>query len=224
MQSLAGLLSFFTRAPSARCFIRRIFYLFKGVVIPSHHVRLNSAAKADLRAWQVFLTQFNGTMIISHLYWSDDPDFEVVSDSSGTGFAAVFDRTWFQGRFPEHWLDKSIAVKEMVPIYIAFRLWGDQFKNCKVLFSTDNESVSFCLQNHTSKDPTIMSMLRQMVLQAMYNNTIFTARHITGKSNTVADALSRFQLQKARQVAPWLASTPETVPSHFFPWRTKWLV
>ncbi|MCP3889262.1 MAG: hypothetical protein GY702_10365 [Desulfobulbaceae bacterium] len=222
LQSLAGLLSFFTRAlPSARCFIRRIFDLFKGVSIPSHHIRLNSGAKADLKAWQTFLTQFNGTNIITHLHWSDDPDCTVVTDASGSNFAGVFGRSWFWGRFPNHWMDKSIAVKEMVPIYIAFRLWGQNFVNKRIVFYTDNESVSFCLQHHTSHDSTIMSMLRKMVVQAMQHNIVFTACHIPGASNTLADALSRLQLHKARQVAPWLHSSPDQVPSHYFPWRTK---
>ncbi|MCP4262038.1 MAG: hypothetical protein GY774_31735, partial [Planctomycetes bacterium] len=118
VQSLAGVLSFFTRAlPSARCFIRRIFDLFKGVTRPSHHVRLNAPAKADLRMWKVFLTQFNGTNIISHLHWSVDPEFQLFSDASGRGFSAIFGSNWFVGHFPTHWLDKSIAIKEMVPIF-----------------------------------------------------------------------------------------------------------
>ncbi len=213
IQSLAGLLSFFMRAlPSARCFIRRIFDLFKGVTIPTHHIRLTAAAKADLKAWQIFLTQFNGSNIITHLHWSDHADFEVVSDASGTGFWAVFGSEWFQGRFPDNWLGKSIAVKEFVPVYLAFKVWRGCFLNCRILFEIDNESITFCLKNHTSKDATIMIMLRRMVIQAMCDNTVFTAKHISGVSNSLADALSRIQLPKAREVAPWLARDPVKVP------------
>ncbi len=178
-------------------------------------------AKADLKAWQIFLTQFNGTQIISHLHWSDHPDFEVTSDSSVTGFAAVFQNEWLQGRFPDNWLAKSIAIKEFVPIYLAFKIWGSVFANSYVVFHTDNESVMFCLQTHTSRDATIMRMLREMVLQAMHTNVVFTALHLPGKDNVMADALSRFQFTKARAVAPNLAQTPVEVPASCYPWQTK---
>jgi hypothetical protein len=53
-----------------------------------------------------------------------------------------------------------------------------------------------------------------MVLAALTFNIVFRAKHIAGKSNVTADHLSRFQFQKARQLAPWLTASKTTIPDH----------
>ena len=79
----------------------------------------------------------------------------------------------------------------------------------------------YCLLNHTTKDATIMVMLCRMVLQAMHNNTVFSAKYLAGVLNITADALSRFQLSRALEATPDLARLPMTVSASFFPWRSK---
>ncbi len=222
IQSIAGLLSFFTRAlPGARCFIRRLFDLTRGLSKPFHRTRLIAPAKADLLMWRYVLQNFNGFTLISHVYWSLTPDWRVYSDASGEGYGAFFGSLWFSGKFPEDWSDCSIAVKEFVPVYIACQLWINYFSNANVVFYTDNMSVVSILQTHTSSDKTIMVMLRRLVTLAMFNNMVFTSRHIRGKYNVIADALSRFQWTKAKQWAPWLRSTAVSVPQDSCPWPMK---
>jgi hypothetical protein len=51
------------------------------------------------------------------------------------------------------------------------------------------------------------------VIGTLSYNIVFRAKHIAGKSNIVADKLSRFHFQKARQVAPWLNLTPAEIPA-----------
>ncbi len=222
VQSIAGLLSFFTRAlPGARCFIRRLFDVMKGHRYPSHHIRLNAPARADLLMWKYVLKEFNGHTLISHIYWSQSPDYHVYSDASGQGYGAIFGSHWIQGRFPDSWLDMSIAVKEFVPLYIAFQLWVEFFANSHVVFHVDNMSVVYILLNHTSSDKTIMAMLRRMVVLAMLHNVVFSSVHISGVYNVLADSISRFQLTKARQWAPWLQPEGISVPERFLPWPAK---
>ncbi len=55
LQSIAGVLAFFTKAlPGARVFVRRLYDSMKHVFIQSHHIRVSSAIKADLRMWKFF--------------------------------------------------------------------------------------------------------------------------------------------------------------------------
>ena len=44
------------------------------------------------------------------------------------------------------------------------------------------------------------------------SNVAFTARHIPGKANNVADALSRFQMGRFRESAPDAELSGTTVP------------
>ncbi|MCP3898344.1 MAG: hypothetical protein GY707_01270, partial [Desulfobacteraceae bacterium] len=158
-----------------------------------------------------------GTRIIKPIDWTS-PDWKVFSDASGSGFAAVFGNMWIQGTFPESWMNMSIAVKELVPVYLAMLLWHDKFKNCNVLFNVDNMSVVCILNSQTSRDVTIMSLLRKIVVVAMLNDINFTGKHIPGKYNVIPDLLSRFQVTKALEVGPWLLPQAIAIPEKMMPW------
>ncbi|MCP3932783.1 MAG: hypothetical protein GY705_27235, partial [Bacteroidetes bacterium] len=122
------------------------------------------------------------------------------------------------GQFPKRWLDKSIAIKELTPIFLSFSIWVKYFQNAKICFLVDNESVVHMLRSKTSRDPILMGMIRKMVVLAMLNNVMFSAVHIKGRHNVIADLLSRFQVEKVRKIAPWLDATATPIPSHYLPW------
>lgn len=46
----------------------------------------------------------------------------------------------------------------------------------------------------TCKDTRLLQMVRFMVLQCLKHNIVFRAKHIPGKSNVLADSLSRLQV------------------------------
>ncbi|MCP4262983.1 MAG: hypothetical protein GY774_36545 [Planctomycetes bacterium] len=222
LQSLAGLLAFFTRAlPGARVFIRRLYFSMRGVHIPTHHIRLTSSIKQDLRMWRMFLMEFNGSHKLSHVFYSESPDDNVYTDASGKGFGGLFGSCWFQGSFPAHWHDYSIAIKEMVPVFIALQLWAFHFSSSRLCFHVDNISVVAILNSRTSTDPVILHMLRRMVLISMFKNIVISSKHISGKYNVVTDCISRFQISKARQWAPWLQPEQTNVPPRYLPWSEQ---
>ena len=49
-------------------------------------------------------------------------------------------------------------------------------------------------------------------MSTMSHNIHFSAKHIPGKSNLIADALSRFQNEAARRLAPDLNAEQECIP------------
>ena len=97
-------------------------------------------------------------------------------------------------------------------------MWAPRLKNHNLIFMVDNMSIVDILQSQTSKDPHIMSLLHPMVVTSMIHNVQFYAYHIPGKHNNVADLLSRFQVQKALSLAPWLDPLPVQVPQDWLPW------
>ncbi|MCP3932809.1 MAG: hypothetical protein GY705_27365, partial [Bacteroidetes bacterium] len=219
IQQIHGVLNFACRAvPPGRTFLRRISNLMKGNSNPNHFVRINKEARKDFQAWIYFLDKFNSTPILPPIKWTVDVKWKLFSDASGRGFASVFGHKWFVGKFPNAWLSKSIAVKELTPIYLSFILWIRFFQNEKICFLVDNMSVVHILKSKTSKDPLLMAMIRKMVVVSMLNNVMFSAAHIPGKHNIVADLLSRFQTSKVRKVAPWLDEEETKVPANLLPW------
>jgi hypothetical protein len=53
----------------------------------------------------------------------------------------------------------------------------------------------------------------RLVIAALTYNIVFRAKHIKGKTNVIADYLSRSQFQKARALAPWLVGGTFTISS-----------
>lgn len=57
-----------------------------------------------------------------------------------------------------------------------------------------------------------MTLLRSLLGVAARHNFTFQAIHISGVSNPVADALSRFNWQVFRQLAPECSPAPTPIP------------
>ena len=130
------------------------------------------------------------------------------------GFAAILGSDWFVGHWIEEHQTYQIAIKELFPIVLALEIWGPILANKKILFFSDNMAVVEIINKQSSKDKTLMRLIRRLVLCALQYNIVFRAKHIAGKLNVIADKLSRFKFQEAKKVAPWLKLQPTNIPSH----------
>ena len=79
-------------------------------------------------------------------------------------------------------------------------------------FQVDNEAVVHILNARTSADPNIMHWLRSLLLVAACNCFTFSATHVPGINNNIADALSRFHWQAFRRLAPDAKNFPIHIP------------
>ena len=93
--SLIGLLSFACRVVTAgRSFLRRLLNLTVGVTRLHHYVTLNSEARADLYAWQLFLHPFNGKSVFLEQKFLSSQTIKLYTDaSSELGFAVIFGKS-----------------------------------------------------------------------------------------------------------------------------------
>lgn len=215
LQSLLGFLNFACKVVRpGRPFLRRLINLTKGVPFSHYHVYLSTQSRADLDAWSRFLTSFNGISIFPDVGTINSDFLKMFTDAAGsTGFAGVFGSKWFAHAWPSGWENVHITTKEMFPIIIILELWGSCFANRKVLFFTDNAAVADIINKQTCKEERTMELVRRLVLASLTHNVLFRARHISGASNVVADHLSRFSFQTARQIAPFLDAQPTAIPS-----------
>ena len=157
--------------------------------------------------------RLGGSQIFPYAYVGPLPDFQVSSDAAGSlGYGAIFNNQWFFGEWSASQQPLSIAYKELFPIVVAAYLWGPGWASRWVEFLCDNESVVAVLSSGTSRDPDLMVLLRYLALLAVRHSFSFTASSVRGKSNPVADALSRFQFQQFRHLAPQAEQSPMTVP------------
>jgi len=219
LQSLIGTLQFACRAiKPGRPFIRRLINLTCGVNQPFHRIRLNGEAKADILCWLNFLQAHNGTTLFLEKDWLSSRSINLYTDAAGSkGFAAVYGPSWVAGPFPDTWAALHITIKELYPIVLSLALWGHTLSNRRVRFHTDNQACVHIINSQTSKDKLIMRLVRSLVTTSLKYNILFRAEHVPGRHNIIPDLLSRFQFQKARQMAPWLHTAPSAIPVHLSP-------
>ncbi|KAK3090799.1 hypothetical protein FSP39_014735 [Pinctada imbricata] len=215
LQSLIGLLNFACNVVvPGRPFLRRLIDLTRGLQRPNHFRRLNSEARADLQAWSLFAQHFNGKAFILGDIWNTSPKLNLYTDASNVGFGGTFQHNWFYGPWPNSWTSQHITVKELFPIVIALELFSEQMCNQCIEFFSDNEAVVFIINKQTSKQPTLMKLVRRLVTTALRYNILFKASHIPGVTNISSDHLSRLQIPQFQQLNPNMSKQPTPVPPH----------
>ncbi|XP_053374900.1 uncharacterized protein LOC128547160 [Mercenaria mercenaria] len=153
LQSLIGLLSYACSVVvPGRTFLRRLIDLTIGLRKPHHKRRLNKDAKADLRAWSVFIDQFNGKSLFLSDRWEDSPALSLFTDPSNSGFGGYLGNLWFTDFWPDYWHQFQITVKELFPIVLALEFWSETLRDKCINFFTDNRAVVDIINKQSSRD------------------------------------------------------------------------
>ena len=226
LMSLLGHLAFAARVvPPGRTFMFRLFRAAYSVKRLHHRVYLNKEAKADLAMWAVFLREWNGVSLFIEPNETSSVDLDLFTDASGSiGFGGCFRKQWFYGAWPEGLLDRldskiSICFQELYPIVVAAIVWGSAWARKRIVFHCDNMGVVYVLNKGSSKSADVMKLLRRLTLVAATHHFSFASQWVQGRRNEKADALSRFQFDKFRNLAPDAQATPCQIPSEImFGW------
>ena len=212
IQSLVGLLNFACSVVvPGRCFLRRLIELTRGLRKPHHRVRVTKSAKADMQMWLRFIEQFNGKSFFLADRWENSVNLKLHTDASNVGFGGIFGKRWFYGEWPPCFASYHITIKELVPIVIALETWGHLVANKCIEFYTDNEAVSMVINKQSSREETLMKLLRRLVLCTLKHNILFKSIHLSSESNFLSDHLSRLQIDQFRRKAPDMNSQPEVM-------------
>lgn len=217
LQSLVGLLQHAAKVVRpGRSFLRRLHALLAQVGAsraPSHLIRLNLAARADVLWWHVFVEEWNGVSIL----WNQEreaPEVTVGSDASGNwGCGAFWLPHWFQIPWPAQCQQFSIQVKELIPAVVAAAIYGKEWAGKVVEFRIDNQAVVDILVSGYSREPHLMHLVRLLVFFASSHQFRFTASHIPGVENTMADAISRNDALSFIRQAPSTLLPPSSIPA-----------
>ena len=74
------------------------------------------------------------------------------------------------------------------------------------------------VNSQSSRCPRVMHLVRLFVLECLRYNISFRAVHVPGASNEIADALSRFQAHRFREVAPHAEAQMTPLPAVPLTW------
>ncbi len=218
LQSLIGTLNFACKVvPPGRPFLQRMIALTRNVSKQHHHIKLTAGFFHDLEMWREFISHWNGANFFLSSTWHDSDTLDLHTDASGTlGFGGIFGRKWFQGKWRTHQLlgqpGMSIAWQELFAIVVACQVWGNLLQDHRIKFHCDNEAVVCMINTKRSRIPRVMDLLRHLTLLTLRHNIYIRAIHVAGKHNPIADAISRFQFQRFRNLAPDADISPCTIP------------
>lgn len=216
--SLLGHLNFACRVIyPGRSFISYLISLSTTVSELHHHIQLSEECRLDLDMWHKFLREWNGTAFFLNDDVSKAADMHLYTDATDKSFGGLFNNRWFQGYFPAEvfkWEATSMAFYELFPIVMACVLWGHYWPRKRILFHCDNLGTVEIINKGRSKVKSIMKLMRKLTWCAAYNNFTIHAQHIPGVSNSKADALSRFQMDKFRRLVP----TADREPTECLTW------
>ena len=105
-----------------------------------------------------------------------------------------------------------IAVKELFPMVIAAAIFRNQWSGKLVQFKVNNLVVVQVLQATYSREPHLMYLVRLLVFFAAHFNFWFSASHIAGTDNSLADSLSRNNTKLFLSQVPQAMCHPSRIP------------
>ena len=207
--SLLGHLNFATRIiRPGRSFVSHFISLSTTVKELHHYVKLDAEVRLDIDMWQKFLSNWNRVSFFLNDNITNSADMHLYTDSTDKAFAGIYYHKWFQSEFPPNLISEDMALLELYPIIVACVLWGNKWNRKRILFHCDNMSTVQIINKGRSKVKVIMKLLRRLTWCAAKHNFTVHAQHVPGKLNSVADALSRFQMETFRKLAPKADTRP----------------
>ena len=214
LQSLVGRFNFFAKVIiPGRIFTRRLIDLIYTVSRPNHHITITKAARADIHWWCELLRSWNRSAIIPDPKRLYSTDLRLFTDAAKYhGFGAVFGDAWIQSAWPLKWKEADIDFKEFFAVYAATVTWGQQWAGRRVVIVTDNKAITQIWAKGSTPTPPLMAVMRRLFLFAAKHGFSISLKHIFGSFNHAADALSRFQMTRFKEVAPTADSHQTQIP------------
>ena len=218
--SLLGHLNFACKVIiPGRSFVSHMIDLSTKVTKMTDYIHLSEMVCKELKMWKLFLSQWNGVALFLENNVTLAHDMHLFTDASSTcGFGGYFKGKWFMGEWPveiQQLNNKSVsmALLELYPIVIASLLWGASWSRKRICFHCDNLATVHILSKRRSKTPMIMKLMRRLTWLAAKHNFFIYSKHIPGVQNDISDALSRFQVNRFRQLAPEAEWLPHPIPN-----------
>ena len=218
MQHVIGSLQFTTSVVlPGRTFLRRLINSTIGITKSYHHIHINKSMKEDLHLWIKFLGDFNGITLFLPPVPTTSNQLNLHTDSCPQGFGGTFKSKYFFGHFPPLWQQLNICVLELFPILLALKLYTAEMANKNIIIYSDNKAVVDVLNNKTTKQPQMLSLLRVLVLHCLQHNILISSKHIPGKLNILPDALSRSIHTSSMLQEMSMDLLPTTIPEELLP-------
>ena len=162
-------------------FLQNLFNLLSLVSRPYHYMRLTAPVRADLQWWLQFLQVWNGMLFFP----PSRPSHHVYLDASGSHGCGAFDvsSSWFKG-------DVIHCPKGVCADCHCGGYMGATLARMSCVLPFQQHGCGLGVVKRAAKDTRMIHLLRILFFYVAIYKFHFSAEHIPGIRNTVADALS----------------------------------
>ena len=177
---------------------------------------VDEGCRSDLRFWSYLCDNWNGVSFFYDDRFATSVSMHLFTDAAPSlGFGGVFGGEWFADKWPVELRDlpsdvQSIALMELYPIVMACLIWGRNWTGRKIMFCCDNEATVAIINKGRSSIPFINRLVRRITWTSIQCSFIFSAAHIPGLDNRLADHLSRFNFHAFQELCPGACPRPRT--------------
>ena len=215
LKSLIGLLNHAAAVVRpGRSFVWNLIENMKTPRLLDQPTRLTAKAKADIAWWLLFVEDWNGVGFFP--LTENSSSLQVFSDASGSWGCGAFTETtptlYFQFQWPSSWESVNIAAKELLPVVAGAALWGKHWENKRIVVRSDNSAAVDALNNRSASDTTLSYLLQCLFFFEAYFQFDHVAKHVAGRDNVAADALSRNRLPQFVALFPQGSTTSVELP------------
>lgn len=206
--SLLGKLVFVSRiVRPGRIFVRRLFNATMSLKHLHHRLKLSKQTLKDIEWWSEFLETWNQKSLFYDLEWCDSNDIFFSTDASDIGYSGVLQSSWAYKEFTPDQRERLIAWRELYALVTSCFTWGHRLKGKKLYIWCDNQNIVYAVNNGTSKNNDIMALVRSLFQIASSMNFEIRLKYIPSKLNTAADLLSRMNIDRFKELYPFMEDT-----------------
>ena len=203
--SLIGKLSFCARVVrDGKKFLRRLISLSKKASNLHHRLGITAQARADIVWWQKCIEIHNGVAILDTRPLELNPVFS-YTDASDMAAAAIYEQSWVILEFcgDNEWMrSMNIAWRELVAIVMCLAVFGARMQGRCLKMYTDNQAVLYCINTGSSKDDSLMALVRALYWYTTRYNVTYKAYYVASLDNGPSDSLSRLDMPRFRKLWP----------------------
>ena len=199
LSKIAGQCNFICKAVlPGRLMLRNVYKLIQQKITWESQLELSIGAKKDLLWWYNSLAIWNGKVILP-----SEIDGQLVTDASQIGWGGHYGTEITQGFWDPNMSRQHSNVRELMAVLLSLRAFTASVKGKTVQILSDNITTVAYI-NHMGGTVVELTEIAKLIwAEAIQNNITIVARHLSGKLNTQADALSRM-LDKHE----WMLSRP----------------
>ena len=163
------------------------------------YISVDREMKSDTKVWLDFLKQdphsvcrlfvnLSQALVAEKIFFYTD-----VEGSAQLSLGCMYDCDWVQQNWEYQFiLQKHLSIEylELYTIMVTIYIWAEDLSNSRVINFCDNYSIVHSLDKSTSSCRNGLILLRLITMMSLKYIRFFW-QHVIGKSNILADKLSR---------------------------------